>query len=249
MELEGKIASVTGQLLAAPVSGKACVLYRFRVEEQVASGSGKNRRTRWVSRIDEKRQVGFVLHDGTGGVEVDFAKGEPAPRRRRGRPERLPERRQPEFERALRERGQSSTGLLLNRTLRWSEMYLEIGDPLYALGAPDDGRRVTKGSDGVLVVSDQGQTALLQRIAGEAAMLRRVATLGFVVAGAIGALLLRPALRPVAVHAPGGAGLAQQGLGAGRVARASRSGRRGPRGWRGRGGARAPARGGPRPQP
>jgi hypothetical protein len=76
VELEGKIASVTGSLLKAPVSGKACVLYRFLVEEQVSSGSGKNRRTRWVSRVDEKRQVGFVLHDGTGGVEVDLERGE-----------------------------------------------------------------------------------------------------------------------------------------------------------------------------
>lgn len=185
VELEGKIASVTGQLLAAPVSGKACVLYRFRVEEQVTSGSGKNRRTRWVSRIDEKRQVGFVLHDGTGGVEVDFAKGELHLGADEGGRSGFLNDASPEFERALRERGQSSTGLLLNRTLRWSEMYLEIGDPLYALGTYD-GRRVTKGSDGVLVVSDQGQTALLQRIAGEAAMLRRVATLGFVVAGAMG---------------------------------------------------------------
>ena len=90
----------------------------------------------------------------------------------------------PDFERALQARGKSSVGLLLNRTLRWSEMYLEVGDPLYALGTYD-GRRVTKGSDGVLVVSDLGQTAALQRIAGEAAMAHRVAVVCFVIAGAM----------------------------------------------------------------
>lgn len=185
MELEGKIASVSGQLLRAPVSGKACVMYRFLVEEQVSSGSGKHRKTRWVSRIDEKRQVGFVLHDGTGGVEVDFTKGELFLGSDQGGRSGFLNDATPEFDRALRERGQSSTGMVMNRTLRWSEMYLEVGDPLYALGTYD-GRRVTKGSDGILVVSDQGQTTVLQRIAGEASMLRRVAIGGFVVAGAMG---------------------------------------------------------------
>jgi hypothetical protein len=184
-ELEGKIASVSGQLLRAPVSGKACVMYRFLVEEQVSSGSGKHRKTRWVSRIDEKRQVGFVLHDGTGGVEVDFTKGELFLGSDQGGRSGFLNDATPEFDRALRERGQSSTGMVMNRTLRWSEMYLEVGDPLYALGTYD-GRRVTKGSDGILVVSDQGQTTVLQRIAGEASMLRRVAIGGFVVAGAMG---------------------------------------------------------------
>lgn len=184
VELEGKIASVTGQLLAAPVSGKACVLYRFVVDEQVTSGTGKHRRTRWVNRIDEKRQVGFVLHDGTGGVEVDLARGELFLGSDQGGRSGFLNDATPEFERALRERGKASTGLIFNRTLRWSEMYLEVGDPLYALGTYD-GRRVTRGADGVLVVSDQGQTGVLQRLAGEAGMLRRVAIAGFVVAGAM----------------------------------------------------------------
>ncbi len=181
VELEGKIASVTGQLLRAPVSGKACVLYRFLVEEQVSSGSGKHRKTRWVSRVDEKQQVGFVLHDGTGGVEVDLTKGELHLGSDQGGRSGFLNDATPDFERALQARGKSSVGLLLNRTLRWSEMYLEVGDPLYALGTYD-GRRVTKGSDGVLVVSDQGQTAALQRINGEAAMTHRVAIVCFVIA-------------------------------------------------------------------
>ena len=62
----------------------------------------------------------------------------------------------------------STTGLFafVNKTLRYSETVLEVGDPLYVLGTvqfrDDDTPRFVKGGQ-VFIVSDKGERALQSR--------------------------------------------------------------------------------------
>lgn len=192
VEVEGTVRALDGRpLLEAPVSRTPCVYAHLLIEEQVSkrTGHGKNRRTRtvWVTRVSKVERVPFVLHDGTGGVEVDLERAEVGLKADEAGGSGFLSDPTPAFQAALQRYGVASAGLVFNNTLRWRETFLRPGDPLYALGTYD-GRRVTRGSHGVLVVSDRGQAGTHALVSGEARTARLVG-LGLVVLG-VGLALL-----------------------------------------------------------
>lgn len=191
VEVEGKVRPRdTGPLPESPVSHTACVYWRLVVEEQVrrTTGTGKNRRTQsvWITRLHRTGRVPFVLDDGTGGVEVELEGADVGLATDAAGRSGFLNDPSADVAQALNRFGFATAGLVFNKTLRWSETYLQPGDPLYALGT-FDGRRVHRGADGVLIASDRGQHKVHAVFDGAARSARRSGvvclTLGGVAAG------------------------------------------------------------------
>lgn len=189
VEVEGRIRAVDqGQVLLAPLSGRACVYYSFVVEEGVqrTSGTGKNRRTRtvWVNRVRDVGRRAFVLDDGTGTVRVDLERAEVGLAVDAGGGSGFLNNPTPAFEQALQRYRVASSGLVFNKSLRYRETVLCPDDPLYALGT-FTGQAIEKGHDGVLIVTDRGEAAVQQLYDGEASGAKFMAYALFAAAAAL----------------------------------------------------------------
>lgn len=127
--LIGSIAG--GEVLAAPLSGRACVYYRAVVEE--LRGNSKHRR--WVSIIEEVRSVPFVVEDGSGRALVDPTGAQIACKVDRQTSSGTFDDATA-VERSFLDRHKSaSTGFLgFNRSLRYEEAILEVGERISVVG-------------------------------------------------------------------------------------------------------------------
>lgn len=67
-EIKGRIEYLTEeQFLNAPLTGKPCVWYHYKKEEKQQSGKNE----KWVTLIDEVKQVPFLVSDHTGTMEIN----------------------------------------------------------------------------------------------------------------------------------------------------------------------------------
>ncbi len=118
VELAGRAVNLPGEPILTPLSGRACVWYAYRIERWEPKGRGG----RWISVDQGESEAIFALEDGTGRCIVDPAGAEVMTRRKqswRGRDRwSIPPPGHHDF---------------LGR-YRYSERWLEPGDPLYALG-------------------------------------------------------------------------------------------------------------------
>ncbi len=126
VELEGR-AEARAEL-AAPLTGLACVFFRYEIEEE--QRSGRHRRWKTIARGDSNAQ-GFYLADGTGRVLVDPTGAELAldcdwsqTNPRVG----------PALAGTLARHGLASEGWLFARRRRFREWRIAAGDPVYVLG-------------------------------------------------------------------------------------------------------------------
>jgi len=159
VEVKGRVKGKSG-LLTSPLAKVPCVYYRFHVEEQVRRG--KN--TYWETRIDDKQCCGLLIEDASqASVEVNLVAADlilkPDAHAKSG----FLNDATPDLEATLAAYGHSSQGLIFNRTLRYTETYLEAGDEMYVLGTAQNlgGGRVVidKGND-VFIVSDSSEEQL-----------------------------------------------------------------------------------------
>ncbi len=159
VEVKGRVKG-KGTLLTSPLAKVPCVYYRFHVEEQVRRG--KN--TYWQTRIDDKQCCGLLIEDASqASVEVNLMAADlllkPDAHAKSG----FLNDASPELEATLAAYGHSSQGFVFNRTLRYTETYLEVGDEMYVLGTAQNqgGGRVVidKGND-LFIVSDQSEEQL-----------------------------------------------------------------------------------------
>jgi hypothetical protein len=118
--------------LAAPLSGRSCVYFRFKVEEKRTHARGPHGGggSYWKTVIDDVQSVACGVDDGTGIAGVNLAEAEvvlgPGTQTRSGFWNDAP----PELERVLREcYGRSSQGLIFNKGMRYTETRIEEGGP------------------------------------------------------------------------------------------------------------------------
>jgi hypothetical protein len=126
VEIEGR-AEARAEL-EAPLTGSACVFFRYEIEEE--RRSGRHRRWTTVARGDSNAQ-GFYLADETGRVLVDPTGAELA--LDCDWSETNPEIG-PALARTLARHGLASEGWLFSRRRRFREWRIAAGDPLYVLG-------------------------------------------------------------------------------------------------------------------
>jgi hypothetical protein len=119
-----------GETLQAPFTGRSCVFYEATVEEYRSSGKTGS----WRQVIREARGVSFVLDDGTGRAIVD-----PGGARvdvdidmttRSGTFDDAT----PIEEQFLTRHGLRSTGWVMNKSLRYREGVIEIGETIAVMG-------------------------------------------------------------------------------------------------------------------
>ncbi|RZO62542.1 MAG: hypothetical protein EVA89_08925 [Sandaracinaceae bacterium] len=133
---DGQTARVIGEVLpgasvTAPLSGRPCTYWRVTVEEQ--RGGSKNRR--WVTIVDEHEGVDFLLRDGDTKalVKTDFVQ---CVLEKDGKfSSGFLNDATPELDAFLRERGQSSQGLVFNKNMRYREGVVEPGEHVCVVGA------------------------------------------------------------------------------------------------------------------
>jgi hypothetical protein len=152
-EVKGEVVAV-GPARTSPLGNAACVYYHLRVEERLGFGRGEH----WEKIVDEKRYGGCALDDGTGRVvvrieDVEFHLDCASVFESGVGVDALPE-----LEAVLHARGESSKGMLLNRTLRYEEEVLAVGAQAFAMGTVERikgeyGHELVKAPKDVLLVS------------------------------------------------------------------------------------------------
>lgn len=152
-EVAGEVIHRDAEGLRGPVSDRACVFYRYRVQEYWSSG--KN--SRWVTVKEETATQRFYLRDETGQVLVDAT----------GANVEIPIDTEVEPKTAGTKR------------IRFQEYLLEPGDHLYILGTAGDNPEVaeavgTQNVEDIMIqrgtrkncyfISDSSERALLSAL-------------------------------------------------------------------------------------
>jgi len=156
---DGTTAKVVGRVelaqpaLRAPLSGKVCVCYRVRVQEEVGIRVGDSVSHEWKTRVDEQKGVDFYVHDDTGlalvryeGAEALFDWDE-----RYGEGTYEDESTTPELAAFLKRHDLSSK----DKKLRSFEGTLEIGEQAHVLGVVS-----RSPGDDTIVIEKKGEEPL-----------------------------------------------------------------------------------------
>ena len=169
VEVKGKVSALS-EALISPMTKSNCVYYRFHVQERIQQGKS----SKWVTRIDESDHKLCLLEDGSGAVELDLITADLRLQPDTSDNSGFLNSMSPEMEELLNEYGFSSTSLVFNKTLKIEETVLEIGDEVYALGEcvlrDNEFPEITQGANGIYLVSDHSEDALIQKINGSAVM-------------------------------------------------------------------------------
>lgn len=124
-------AQVLGEQLQGPLTGRRCVYYIAMVEEQRSTG----RSTYWRTVAQESRGVPFVLEDGTGRAIVDPNGAQVALDFDGNSKSGTFNNADPVQEQFLARHGQKSQGWVFNKTLRYREAMIEVGETVAVLGS------------------------------------------------------------------------------------------------------------------
>ncbi|HEV7555169.1 MAG TPA: GIDE domain-containing protein, partial [Kofleriaceae bacterium] len=134
---EDTLGRVVGQArplsstLQGPLTGRPCLYYIAKVEEQRSNG----RSSYWKTVITESQGVPFVIEDSTGRAIVDPGNAEVAldfdGKSSSGRFHDANEIQ----EAFLAKYGKKSSGWVLNKSLRYREAMIEVGETVAVLGS------------------------------------------------------------------------------------------------------------------
>jgi len=157
-EVKGK-ARPGGQLLQSPLSKSACIYYQFFVEEHVQAGKNSY----WRKVVDDKKDCGVFVDDGSGPVAVRLKEAElflkPDAHAKSGTFNDA----SPELEATLQAYGKTTKGWVFNKTMRYTETLLRDGDELYVIGTanrrPDGVYEFERAGD-LYIVSDESEEVL-----------------------------------------------------------------------------------------
>ena len=151
-EVAGRVIA-KGQTLRSPWSNRECVCYRFYVEEQVNEGV-------WRSYIDDTPPTSFLVADETGEIEILFSEGQMDLQMDRNSESGLNDASS-QLRNLLKSKYEEDTkGLIFNKSLRYTESYLEPDDKVYVFGQAsqaDDGRWVMRHGEMPLIISEKGE--------------------------------------------------------------------------------------------
>lgn len=124
-------ARALGEQLQGPLTGRPCVYYIAMVEEQRSTG----RSTHWRTVAQETRGVPFILEDSTGRAIVDPNGAQVALDFDGNSKSGTFNNADPVQEQFLARHGQKSEGWVFNKTLRYREAMIEIGETIAVLGS------------------------------------------------------------------------------------------------------------------
>jgi hypothetical protein len=162
--------------IVSPLTQTECIFYHFRVEELQTSHStmrNRNGTTRttssqssWVTVVNDRQAVPCGLEDETGMAQVDLLGAEMLLKTSAPKQSSFFNSCPAELQETLKRRYDFSTkGLLLSKSLRYTEMIIRPGDKLFVLGnvATNDGERPTfvKGEHS-FIVSDKEEAEVLR---------------------------------------------------------------------------------------
>lgn len=126
--LVGKVGD--GQTLQAPLTGRSCVFYEATVEQYRSSGKSGA----WKEVAREVRGVPFVLDDGTGRAIVDPSGARVAVDIDMTTRSGTFDDATPVEEEFLARHGLRSAGWVFNKSLRYREGVIEIGETIAVMG-------------------------------------------------------------------------------------------------------------------
>jgi hypothetical protein len=128
----GRVVGVVGdgETLQAPFTGRSCVFYEASVEEYRSSGKTGS----WRQVVREARGVPFVLDDGTGRAIVDPSGARVAVDLDMTTRSGTFDDATPVEEEFLTRHGLRSTGWVFNKSLRYREGVIEVGETIAVMG-------------------------------------------------------------------------------------------------------------------
>lgn len=161
------------EILKSPFSGKDCVYYRYSIEELRHSGKS----SRWVTVAKGSEGRHFLLKDDTGKVLVDPSNAKvdiPADNKFDSAWGTDPPKQAIDFMHSRHLSFESFFGI--NKTMRYTEYFIEPGDKLYILGTAGDNPFLkpgvgTKNEEHILVskgnnvyyIADKPETEVLKK--------------------------------------------------------------------------------------
>ncbi len=158
-EIKGKIVSL-GEQLVSPFSEKACVYYHFKIEQKKSSGKNSH----YVSIVDDKKFQKFGIDDGSGIAVIDLQNADVQIRVDKKDSSGFFNQADENEVRVLNKYNQSNRGFLFEKTLRYTEKYLEVGDEVYVLGeaeGKEQSKPLIKKGKLPLFLSDKTEHELL----------------------------------------------------------------------------------------
>jgi len=160
-EIKGKIVALEEQLIS-PFSEKPCVYYQFLVEQQKSSGKSSH----YVSIINDKKFQKFGVDDGTGIAIINLENADIQIKTDKKDSSGFFNKADENEVRALNKYSQSSKGFLFEKTLRYTEKFLEVGDEVYVLGeveGREQSKPIFKKGKFPLFISDKSENELLNQ--------------------------------------------------------------------------------------
>lgn len=160
--------------LVSPLTQTECVFYHFKVEElQVGRQDDTSRRRRpnspmtstWVAVVNDRQAVPCALQDDSGTATVDLLGAEMVLTTGKPKESNFLQSCPPELQETLKRRYDFSTkGLLLSKSLRFTEMLIRPGDKLLVVGdvevkEGESPRFVKRGHS--FIVSDKDEAGVL----------------------------------------------------------------------------------------
>ena len=157
-DLKSGPAKVAGRAIAkdhtliSPWSNRKCVYYRFHVEQY--------ERRNWLTYIDDTSSSSFLVADETGEIEILVSEGQMDLQMDRNSESGLNDASS-QLRNLLKSKYEKDTkGLIFNKSLRYTESYLEPDDKVYVFGQAsqaDDGRWVMRHGEMPLIISEKGE--------------------------------------------------------------------------------------------
>jgi hypothetical protein len=193
--------------IVSPLTQTECVFYHFKVEElrtgtsskttQRVSKSPQQLHSGWVTVINDRQAVPCGLQDDTGMAHVDLLDAEMVLTTGKPKESSFFDSCPPELQESLKRRYDFSTkGLLLSKSLRYTETLIRPGDQLFVVGDVEAkaGEPPTfLKRDHTLVVSDQDEAQVLRHF-------RRSIVGAYVGIGLVAAVSLFAAAVPIYIR-------------------------------------------------
>lgn len=174
-EVSGRITKGKSAL-KAPMSGKQCVYYSFRVTEGSDAGENGSERT----LIHDNKRVRCSIYDGTGSADIDLNRVTLLLDNERHETSGIFNSASKKLESTLKKYGKTSKGWVFNKSLKYKETVLEVGDEVYVLGpvtVVKGIRRFKRNWPNALIVSDKSERDVMQHYSSSAT--------GFIIFGVI----------------------------------------------------------------
>jgi hypothetical protein len=158
-EVKGRIVPQS-PLLTSPFAEKECVFYHFTVEQKKSSGKNSH----WVKIVDDKKGVKFGVDDNTGVAVIDTQGADIQIKTDAKSSSGFLNGADDREKAVLQKYSQSNKMWIFEKTLRYTEKFLEPGDDLYVLGevnAREGMKPLFQKSVMPLFVSDKSENELL----------------------------------------------------------------------------------------